>query len=86
MMYTHYCKYCRRIHILNGHKAYCPACSGKLTELNISYLRYVHMNKSERMALKAKCADEKGLQEVGITDKKSTSRPEYTPHLPASVW
>ena len=69
MMYTHYCKYCRRIHILNGHKIYCPACSGKLTELNISYLKYSNMPKSERIALREKCADEKKLKELSVEYK-----------------
>lgn len=66
MMYIHYCKYCRRIHILNGHKVYCPACSGKLTELGISYMKYVSLSKPERVALKEKCADEKGLKELSV--------------------
>lgn len=66
MMYIHYCKYCRRIHILNGHKVYCPACSGKLTELGISYLKYVNLSKPERIALKEKCADEKSLKELSV--------------------
>ena len=82
MMYTHYCKYCHRIHILNGHKVYCPACSGKLTELNISYLKYSGMSKPERAALKEKCADEINRRES--TDKKSTSLPEYS--QPQSVY
>ena len=66
MMYIHYCKYCRRIHILNGHKVYCPACSGKLTELGISYMKYVNLSKTERGLLKEKCADEKGLKELSV--------------------
>ena len=66
MMYIHYCKYCRRIHILNGHKVYCPACSGKLTELGISYMKYVNLSKTERGQLKEKCADEKGLKELSV--------------------
>ncbi len=65
MMYIHYCKYCRRIHILNGHKVYCPACSGKLTEL-YSYMKYVNLSKTERGQLKEKCADEKGLKELSV--------------------
>ena len=64
MMYIHYCKYCRRIHILNGHKLYCPACSGKLSELDISYMKYVNLTREERHALKEKCADEKCLREL----------------------
>ena len=66
MMYIHYCKYCRRIHILNGHKVYCPACSGKLTELGISYMKYVNLSKTERGQLKEKCVDEKGLKELSV--------------------
>lgn len=66
MMYIHYCKYCRRIHILNGHKVYCPACSGKLTELGISYMKYVNLSKVERGWLKEKCADEKSLKELSV--------------------
>ena len=64
MMYIHYCKYCRRIHILNGHKLYCPACSGKLSELDISYMKYVNLTREERRALKEKCADERLLREL----------------------
>ena len=56
MMYIHYCKYCRRIHILNGHKLYCPACSGKLSELDISYMKYVNLSREERRALREKPA------------------------------
>ncbi len=66
MMYIHYCKYCRRIHILNGHKVYCPACSGKLTELAISYIKYVNLGRPERAALKEKCASETGLVELSV--------------------
>lgn len=61
MMYLHYCKHCKRIHILNGHKPYCPRCCGKLQELRISYLKYVNMEKSERDALKARCANPETL-------------------------
>ena len=66
MMYIHYCKYCRRIHILNGHKLYCPACSGKLSELDISYMKYVNLSREERRALREKCADEKSLRELSV--------------------
>ena len=66
MMYIHYCKYWRRIHILNGHKLYCPACSGKLSELDISYMKYVNLSREERRALREKCADEKSLRELSV--------------------
>lgn len=56
MMYLHYCKYCQRIHILNGHKNYCPRCRGKLQELRISYMKYVNMSKADRNALKQRCS------------------------------
>lgn len=51
MMYIHYCRHCTRLHILNGHKVFCPACETKLTELKMSYLTYVDLNISERQAL-----------------------------------
>ena len=107
MMYIHYCKHRRRIHILNGHKAYCPACCARLAELNISYLKYVNLSREDRRALKERCADEKGLRELSAeypprnktrwispakaardgaaTDKRSASRPEYSPRLRVSV-
>ena len=52
MMYIHYCKYCRRIHMLNGHKKYCPGCKGHLAELKISYLKYVNMPPDDRKELR----------------------------------
>ena len=51
MMYIHYCANCRHIHMLNGHKALCPACTKKLQELDISYLEYVHLLPVEREKL-----------------------------------
>ena len=73
MMYIHYCRYCRRIHILNGHKIYCPACSGKLTELNISYLKYVNLSREDRHALKEKCTDEKCLRELSAKYRRKSA-------------
>ncbi len=83
MMYIHYCKYCRRIHILNGHKAYCPACSGKLTELDISYLKYVNLTRAERLALKEKCADEKSLRELSVEYRRRRKDKWFQPASPA---
>ncbi len=51
MMYIHYCDNCFRLHILNGHKALCPACKNKLIELKMSYLSYVELNATERQTL-----------------------------------
>ena len=50
MMYIHYCRHCKRIHMLNGHKKYCPACRGHLNELKISYLKYVNLAPADRRA------------------------------------
>ncbi len=55
MMYIHYCRHCQRIHILNGHKTYCPRCKGHLTELRISYIKYVNLDRQERQTLREHC-------------------------------
>ena len=52
MMYIHYCRHCKRIHMLNGHKKYCPACRGHLNELKISYLKYVNLAPADRRAFR----------------------------------
>ena len=51
MMYIHYCKTCMRLHILNGHKSFCPACQTLLTELKLPYLSYVEMDNNAREQL-----------------------------------
>lgn len=48
MMYLHYCRQCRRIHILSGHKPLCPACDTPLRELTVSFASYSNMNIKER--------------------------------------
>lgn len=58
MMYLHYCKCCQRIHMLNGHKMFCPKCESKLTELRISYLDFVGMNREERNFLVQDCQND----------------------------
>ena len=64
MMYLHYCKRCRRIHLLNGHKMFCPKCDSKLSELRLSYLDYVDMDREEREQLRHKCQDEQTLAKM----------------------
>lgn len=71
MMYIHYCKYCQRIHMLNGHKYYCPGCCGHLTELKISYLKYVNLDKAERIALKLCLSDSRQLQTLTASADKT---------------
>ncbi len=58
MMYLHYCKHCQRIHMLNGHKMFCPKCDSKLTELRISYLDFVEMDRKEREYLRRNCQND----------------------------
>ena len=82
MMYIHYCKYCQRIHILNGHKHYCPRCSGHLAELTVSYPKYVNMDKSKRHELRARCADPAGLAALTAPPKKTY---EYAKWLQLSM-
>ena len=67
MMYMHYCKRCHRVHMLNGHKRSCPNCNESITELKISYMDYVSMNREEREVFAACCADEAQLQALSTT-------------------
>ena len=69
MMYIHDCKYCRRIHMLNGHKKYCPGCKGHLAELNISYPKYVNMPLPERRQLRLSLADPARLSACTVVPK-----------------
>lgn len=71
MMYIHYCKHCQRIHILNGHKNYCPRCCGHLAELKISYLKYVNLDKPERAQLRARCNNPAELAALTVSPKKT---------------
>lgn len=64
MMYLHYCKRCQRIHLLNGHKMFCPKCDSKLSELRISYLDYVEMDREKRETLRLDCQDEQSLAKL----------------------
>ncbi len=57
MMYMHYCAYCDRIHILNGHKALCPGCGQSLTELAVSFLEFSNMDADERARYQSRCHD-----------------------------
>ncbi len=67
MMYMHYCSQCKRMFMLNGHKLTCPKCTHSISELKISYVDYVNLDMNERAAFKAKCEDEKLLQELSTT-------------------
>ena len=82
MMYIHYCKYCQRIHILNGHKNYCPRCRGHLAELKISYLKYVNLDLEARRALRVRCADPRELAVLTALPQKSH---DYAKWLQLSV-
>ena len=67
MMYVHFCKTCNRLHLLNGHKLICPACSDSLTEMKMPYLDYIHMSLAERNELLEKCQDEATLKKLSTT-------------------
>lgn len=67
MMYMHYCKCCCHVFMLNGHKMVCPKCVNPLTELRISYLDYVKLNKEERESFRDACADEGQLGKMKTT-------------------
>lgn len=82
-MYIHYCKHCQRIHILNGHKNYCPGCKGHLTELKISYMKYVNFDKTQRQALRIRLLDPQELAALTVSPKQTYSHPNWLP-LPSS--
>ena len=67
MMYMHYCKRCQRVHMLNGHKQFCPRCQGKITELKLSYLDYASMDESQRVSFTVCCADDEQLRKLSTT-------------------
>lgn len=67
MMYIHFCKNCKRIHMLNGHKMFCPRCNQSLTELQMPYLDYVALNATERTLFMELCNDEASLKELSTT-------------------
>lgn len=64
MMYVHYCRRCSRIHLLNGHKMYCPKCEQPLTELRIPYMEYVSMDREERELFRRDCQNETVLEQL----------------------
>lgn len=67
MMYMHYCKRCHRVYMLNGHKQNCPRCREAITELKLSYMDYVSMNRKTREQFCNCCADEEQLQKLSTT-------------------
>lgn len=67
MMYVHYCKRCQRIYMLNGHKQACPKCHEGISELKLSYMEYVAMDRTERMHFVDICSDEEELSKLSTT-------------------
>ena len=67
MMYIHYCPVCHKIHMLNGHKHFCPRCEEPLAELKIKYMTYVSMGSKERAELEARCAEPEELEKIKTT-------------------
>lgn len=67
MMYLHFCQTCSRIHILNGHKMFCPKCNSSLKELQMSYLEYLSLPSDKRQSFVDLCRDEASLNELTTT-------------------
>lgn len=57
MLYVHYCITCDKIHILNGHKKFCPACGKKLHELKLTFLQYSTLDDTDRQKLLTRIHD-----------------------------
>ena len=64
MLYLHFCPFCKRIHILSGHRNVCPACDNKLTELSVSYDSYIRCEHKERELLLEQCHNPTSLQKI----------------------
>ena len=56
MLYLHFCFRCNRLHLLSGHRTYCPACDTVLQELSVSYEQYIQMSASQRLYLLNQCS------------------------------
>ena len=67
MMYMHYCKRCRHVHMLNGHKRSCPNCNESITELKISYMDYAAMDRDKRNLFLSRLADDVQLHDLITT-------------------
>lgn len=67
MMYIHFCRHCRHLHILNGHKMFCPRCNTKLAELQMPYLDFVALSAMERSLLIELCSSEDSLKELSTS-------------------
>lgn len=65
MLYLHFCLSCERIHILSGHHAKCPACDNTVTELSVTYEKYIKLSKSQRESLTEQCINPTYLNRIG---------------------
>ena len=70
MLYLHFCLNCNRIHLLSGHRIYCPACDKKLQELSVAYENYINMDTIQRTNLLSQCKNAHTLDSL---------RSSYTP-------
>ncbi len=64
MLYLHFCLSCERIHILSGHRVKCPACDSTVTELSVTYEKYIKLSKAQRESLIAQCSDPTYLSHI----------------------
>lgn len=67
MLYLHFCSKCNRIHILSGHRKQCPACDNRLSELSISYEKYIKYTLAEREVLLSNCINPLSLHKIELS-------------------
>lgn len=67
MLYLHFCSKCNRIHILSGHRKQCPACDNRLSELSVSYEKYIKYSLSEREILLSNCINPLSLNKIALS-------------------
>ncbi len=64
MLYLHFCPPCDRIHILSGHHVKCPACDSTVTELSVTYEKYIKLSRKQRESLLEECAEPASLKAI----------------------
>lgn len=64
MLYLHFCAPCERIHILSGHRFKCPACDSNITELSVTYEKYIKLSRAQRESLLMQCSDPSSLNAI----------------------
>lgn len=66
MLYLHFCSSCNRIHILSGHRNFCPACDNVLCELSVPFEHYIKLTPKERQHFLERCANPAVLDKLRV--------------------